>query len=93
LRLNREFHAIIFACTRNRRLASVLSEMQLQVHRVRVLWPSTVTRLDETWREHAAIVAALSSHDAAAAELGMREHLDRARASTVKGILPGSLGL
>lgn len=93
LRLNREFHAIIFACTRNRRLNSVLTEMQHQVHRVRVLWPSTVNRLDETWREHAAIVAALRARDAAAAEQGMREHLDRARASTLRGILPGSSSL
>lgn len=93
LRLHREFHAIIFACTRNRRLASVLSEMQHQVHRVRVLWPSTVARLDETWREHATIVAALRARDVVAAELGMREHLERARASTLQGILPGSSGL
>jgi DNA-binding GntR family transcriptional regulator len=88
LRLNREFHAVIFACTRNRRLASFLLEMQDQVHRVRALRPSTVGRLDETWEEHAAILAALKSRDAAAAEREMRRHLERARASTVDGILP-----
>jgi DNA-binding GntR family transcriptional regulator len=88
LRLNREFHAIIFACTRNRRLASFLMDMQDQVHRVRVLRPSTVARLDETWEEHAAILAALRHHDAAAAEREMRRHMERARASTMDGILP-----
>ena len=93
LRLNREFHGIIIGCTRNQRLASFLLEMQHQVHRSRVLWPSTVTRLDETWKEHAAIVTALRTHDPAAAERGMREHLERARASTVNRILPSSSGL
>jgi DNA-binding GntR family transcriptional regulator len=88
LRLNREFHAVIVACARNRRLTSMLVGLQDEVHRVRVLWPSTVARLDETWKEHAAILAALKAHDPAAAERCMREHLERARASTVKGILP-----
>jgi len=88
LRLNREFHAIIVACTRNRRLASMLTNLQDEVHRVRVLWPSTVARLDETWKEHAAILAALKAHDAGAAARCMREHLERAAASTVNGLLP-----
>ena len=88
LRLNREFHAIILACTRNRRLASMLTGLQDEVHRARVLWPSTIARLDETWKEHAAILAALNAHDAAGAERCMREHLERARASTLDGILP-----
>lgn len=88
LRLNREFHAIIFACTRNRRLASMLTSLQDEVHRVRVLWPSTVARLDETRKEHVAILAALKAHDPAAAERSMREHLERAAASTVNGLLP-----
>ena len=88
LRLNREFHAIIIACTRNRRLTAMLTGLQDEVHRVRVLWPSTVARLDETWTEHAAILAALKAHDSVGAERSMREHLERARASTVRGILP-----
>ena len=66
----------------------MLVGLQDEVHRVRVLWPSTVARLDETWKEHAAILAALKAHDPGAAERCMREHLERARSSTVKGILP-----
>jgi DNA-binding GntR family transcriptional regulator len=93
LRRSREFHAVIVACTRNRRLAAFLNAMQDQVHRVRILWPSTVARLDETWKEHAAIVAALRAHDGAAAERAMRQHLERARTSTLSGIVPGSSGL
>lgn len=92
LRLNREFHAVIFACTRNKRLASFLMDMQDQVHRVRVLWPSTLSRLGETWKEHQRILAALKAHDGEAAERLMRGHLECARASTLNGILPGEVG-
>lgn len=92
LRLSREFHAVIFACTQNKRLASFLTDLQDQVHRVRVLWPSTLARLGETWKEHQQILAALKEHDAEAAERLMRGHLECARASTLNGILPGEVG-
>lgn len=93
LRLNREFHAIIFACTRNKRMAALLMDMQDQVHRVRVLWPSTMARLRETWKEHEQILAALKQRDGEAAERLMRGHLECARASTLNGILPGEAGV
>jgi DNA-binding GntR family transcriptional regulator len=93
LRLNREFHAIIFACTRNKRMAALLMDMQDQVHRVRVLWPSTLARLGETWKEHEQILAALKQRDGEAAERLMRGHLECARASTLNGILPSEAGV
>jgi DNA-binding GntR family transcriptional regulator len=88
LRAAHEFHSVIHGCTRNKRLVRFLVEMQNQVHRVRALWPSTVARLRETWREHAALVEALRAHDPATAERLMREHLEHALASTVNRILP-----
>jgi len=66
--------------------------MQRQVHRVRVLWPSTVARLEETWNEHAAILAALRARDGAEAERLMRQHLERAQATTLNRILPANPG-
>ena len=86
------FHAVLHACTRNKRLASFLMDMQNQVHRVRVLWPSTVARLDETWKEHAGILTALRARDGAEADRLMRQHLERARASTLNRILPSDPG-
>ena len=83
-----EFHRIVIACVRNKRLAALLKQLQSQVHRVRMLWPSTVRRLDETWKEHADLLAALRAHDADAAERLMRLHLERARASTLDRMLP-----
>ena len=92
LRASARFHATLYACTRNKRLASYLMDMQNQVHRVRVLWPSTVARLEETWKEHAGILTALRARDGAEAERLMRQHLERARASTLNRILPADPG-
>ena len=92
LRASAEFHGVLYACTRNKRLATFLRDMQRQVHRVRVLWPSTVARLEETWMEHAAILAALRARDGAAADRLMRQHLERAQASTLNRILPANPG-
>jgi DNA-binding GntR family transcriptional regulator len=88
LRAAAQFHAVIYGCSRNQRMATLLVDLQNQVHRVRVLWPSTVARLGDTWSEHAAIVEALRARDGAAAERLMTEHLEKARLSTLHRILP-----
>lgn len=80
---SQEFHDIVNSCARNRRLEALLKQLQSQTHRARSLWPSTRSRLSETWREHAQFIEALKAHDANAAERLMREHLDRARESTL----------
>ena len=85
---NREFHSIIIECARNRRLQALVGQLQGQVHRARLLWPSTRRRLDETWKEHAELVAALRARDPDRAEQAMRTHLERARASTLDRMPP-----
>jgi DNA-binding GntR family transcriptional regulator len=88
LRAAAQFHAVIYGCSRNQRMATLLMDLQNQVHRVRVLWPSTVARLGDTWVEHARIVDALRAHDGAEAERLMVEHLEKARLTTLERILP-----
>jgi DNA-binding GntR family transcriptional regulator len=88
LRVSAEFHRAIIACVRNQRLEALVTQLQSQVHRVRMLWPSTVTRLDDTWKEHADLLAALKARDPDAAERLMRLHLERARASTLDRMSP-----
>jgi DNA-binding GntR family transcriptional regulator len=85
---NFEFHRIIIECVRNRRLKALVAQLQRQVHRARLLWPSTRRRLDETWKEHAELVAALRARDPDRAEQAMWTHLTRARASTLDRMLP-----
>ncbi len=85
---NAEFHRIIIECVRNLRLQALIGQLQGQVHRARLLWPSTRPRLEETWKEHAELVAALRARDPDQAEQVMRMHLDKARASTLDRMLP-----
>jgi DNA-binding GntR family transcriptional regulator len=90
LRAAAQFHTVIYGCSRNQRMATLLIDLQSQVHRVRVLWPSTVARLSDTWMEHARILAALRARDAAEAERLMVDHLEKARLSTLDRILPST---
>src|SRR5262249_14720469 len=85
---NPPVHHIIIQCPRNRRLQALVGQLQGQVHRARLLWPSTRRRLDETWKEHTELVAALRARDPDMAEQAMRTHLERARASTLDQMLP-----
>jgi DNA-binding GntR family transcriptional regulator len=80
---SQEFHDIVNSCARNRRLEALLKQLQSQTHRARALWPSTRSRLNETWREHKQFVEALKARKPDEAERLMREHLDRARESTL----------
>jgi DNA-binding GntR family transcriptional regulator len=88
LEANAKFHRIIMECVQNRRLQALVGQLQEQVHRARVLWPSTRRRLDETWKEHAELVLALRARDPDKAEQLMHTHLERARASTLDRMLP-----
>jgi DNA-binding GntR family transcriptional regulator len=88
LEANAEFHRIIIDCVRNRRLRALVGQLQGQVHRARLLWPSTLRRLEDTWKEHADLVVALRARDPDKAEQAMRTHLERARASTLDRMLP-----
>jgi DNA-binding GntR family transcriptional regulator len=88
LTASHQFHQVVIGCVRNKRLAALLKQLQSQVHRARMLWPSTLSRLDETWKEHADLLAALRDRDGDAAERHMRHHLERARASTLDRMLP-----
>ena len=82
------FHDIINGAAQNKRLETLLKQLQGQVHRARVLWPSTVSRLVETWREHEATLRALKVRDPDEAERRMYEHLEKARQATLVQMKP-----
>lgn len=88
LRLSIAFHDIINRSTKNKRLEALLKQLQSQVHRVRALWPSTPLRLKDTWREHAELLKALKDRDADTAERLMWDHLEKARATTLRQMIP-----
>jgi len=82
-----EFRDIVNSCANNTRLKALLKELQSQTHRARALWPSTLSRLSETWREHAQLLEALKARDADAAERLTRLHLERAQEITLSEML------
>lgn len=82
-----EFRDIVNSCANNNRLKALLRELQRQTHRARALWPSTLSRLSETWREHAQLLEALKAQDADAAERLTRLHLECAQEITLAQML------
>jgi DNA-binding GntR family transcriptional regulator len=82
-----EFRDIVNSCANNNRLKALLRELQSQTHRARALWPSTLSRLSETWREHAQLLEALKARDADSAERLTRLHLERAQEITLAQML------
>ena len=82
-----EFRDIVNSCANNNRLQALLKQLQSQTHRARALWPSTLSRLSETWREHAQLLKALKARDPDAAERLTRVHLERAQEITLAQML------
>lgn len=82
-----EFRDIVNSCANNNRLQALLKQLQSQTHRARALWPSTLSRLSETWREHAQLLEALKARDPDAAERLTRVHLERAQEITLAQML------
>jgi DNA-binding GntR family transcriptional regulator len=87
-RLDIRLHKSLVAATRNGRIDAILSQLDDQVHRIRVLAPHIPGRLNSTIDEHQAIVHALAAHDVAGAEQTMRNHLLAARANAIHLALP-----
>jgi DNA-binding GntR family transcriptional regulator len=73
---DRVFHRKVFACARNRVLSGL--EFVGNIHTV-TYQRGLIRPPSETLPEHAAIIRALTRHDAAAAEAAMKQHLRRSR--------------
>jgi DNA-binding GntR family transcriptional regulator len=53
-----------------------------------MLWPSNQPMLEQIWRGHEQLLAALKARDADGAERLMREHLEQARVATLNLMMP-----
>ena len=77
--LNREFHAAIYQSCPNRIAVDILIRLKNQMKKYNsksILIPG---RIDRSFEEHTAILAALSRHDAAKAQSLMEEHIRNVR--------------
>ena len=73
--LGHAFHRLVHQRAENQRLSLMLSILNDQFHRIRLLSSRVPGRLPRSMEEHARLFEALQSRDAARAEEMMREHL------------------
>jgi DNA-binding GntR family transcriptional regulator len=82
--LDIRLHGSIVSATGNRRIKQILSQMDDQVHRIRLLASRDPERMRHTLDEHKRIVSALMARDEALAEKEMHVHLSAARENALR---------
>ena len=87
LRANRQFHVTIADASGNRRLARLLGQLLEETERLFHLGLAVRDRTEEMKHEHEALVAALVTGDAGAAESATIEQIVAARDMVMDGIL------
>lgn len=73
--MDTEFHKLIAQGAGNHLIADSLTRLHIHVHIFRSCFRSEIA--EEAVHEHGAVIAAIDSHDAAAAEAAMRRHIER----------------
>ena len=73
--LGHQFHYRIMDAANNQRLSEMISSLNDQYHRVRLISNATPDRLDKSLDEHEALFTALASGNALRSEQLMRQHL------------------
>jgi DNA-binding GntR family transcriptional regulator len=76
--LNNEFHGIIYAAPKARRLSAVIANLFQTVGIVSHVFENMENYAATSNAEHKAILGALRAHDAATAEAHMRAHIEEA---------------
>jgi DNA-binding GntR family transcriptional regulator len=79
--LDEEFHALLFAATRNSRLSQIISNLREQIARFRRSSLSTPGRIKAVFQEHKSIVEAISDRNSSLAQALAREHIENAEHS------------
>ncbi|HHW03562.1 MAG TPA: GntR family transcriptional regulator [Thermoanaerobacterales bacterium] len=72
-----EFHQILFAATRNDRLAQIINNLKEQIDRFRVQSFTNPDRIKSILQEHRRIVDALKDGDADRAEKLAKDHIEK----------------
>jgi len=85
--LNLRWHGRLREAAGNVYLDRFLGQVEQTVRRLPVSTFATPSRVDEVLAEHDAVLAALRSRDASAAEAAARDHMRRARAARITDLL------
>lgn len=82
--LDIQLHRSIVMATGNQRIRRILSQMDDQVHRIRMIALRDPERIRQTLVEHKRIIAALMERDSERAGVEMRDHLRAACANALR---------
>lgn len=78
VRLDEDFHQIVYEASRSRTLKHILLSLHHNIHRARESSLTMPARAENSLKEHQNIYSALIRHDAAAAKSLMEEHISTA---------------
>jgi len=84
--LDEEFHAILFAASRNQRLSQIVSNLREQITRFRRTSLSTPGRFKAVFQEHKGIVEAISERNSNLAQALAKEHIENAEHSLMEWV-------
>lgn len=79
MKAHARFNAVIIGASRSHRIAQFIDNLSGQIRCLRGVSLTTKERQIEAWKEHAAIVDALSEKDATTAEALARQHVENAK--------------
>jgi len=81
---DRDLHGLILSYCGNSRLIDIIGTLNLQIERVRVISSMKPARLQESRKEHLAIIEAMLDQDIALAEEVLTEHITHVMNSTLE---------
>ncbi len=82
------FHKLIITATQNQRLGAILTTLDDQMYRIRLMLPRSAGWLEEMLGEHRAITERIMARDADGAERVMAQHLRSFCDRAVRLVLP-----
>jgi len=87
VKLDEEFHDLLYKTARNSRLSSIINHITEQMHRYRTESLSYPGRLKSMVEEHRNIVESIARRDGETAKKAAREHMDRAEGSYIQAVM------
>ncbi len=86
VRLDEEFHAIMYHASRNQRLTQIVSNLREHITRFRLSSLSIPGRFRSVFQEHKNIVEAISERNSALAQALAKEHIENAEHSLMEAV-------
>lgn len=86
VRLDEEFHAIMYHASRNQRLTQIVSNLREHITRFRLSSLAIPGRFRSVFQEHKNIVEAISERNSALAQALAKEHIENAEHSLMEAV-------